>query len=973
MPGDPNPTFGTDRSLVGRDRELDTFTELLGAAARGQAVAMALVGEAGIGKTRLLQELGKRAEAAGFLVLSGRASELEREVPFDLVIDALDEPFGRSESTLLRRLSDQQLTELGSVLPGLAARNHGRTTTLDVERYCFHRAVRSALAALASQHPILLALDDVHWADPASVELISHLLRRCVPRSLVAIAYRSAAAPSELRRTLGWVTRYGGLRSLELSPLALEEAARLLDRKPGDPRLEAIYRDGGGIPFYLEQLARAGGPRSVPLAQAVDEPLDGVPSQVRGAIAHELEQLTPDARRLAFGAAVVGQRFDLDLAIEVVGLEELSGERALDELAEADLFRPTDVAREFEFRHPIVRRATYYSGSAGCRLGTHRAAAQALARRHAPIGIRAHHLERSASAGDEEATAALIEAARAVETRAPASAARWLKGALRLMLGNSPRERRFELMTALAAALGASGRLREARDILSQALELAPTHGRGHAVTMLARTEQALGHGEEVRMLLIHALAEAEPGSVQAATLTLELADNEMMGGHGDQAAKLGGEARDLARQIGSRALALRAAALLTHVNVHRGAIADAQRDADEVALAFDALGDGELAPCLEALTTFAWVEVSLQRFGGGAAHAERALSVARATGHNYALVRAVQGLAGARMMQGKLAEAARAEEMAVEAAILLDSDQMLANSLGMSCWIATLKGDLTSALERGRAAKDAADRAPRSLFAGMARAIYGEALVEAGEYQRGRDQLLTAGGPELRFVYPTGRPHWLRVLTEAELALGRLDAADAAAKRAEALGRDLGLEMYIAAGRLARALVLLARGATTPAASAASDAAELYLRANWPVEAARARLVLGRALAFCGETASAIREFDAAYTTCVASEARRIGDQAARELRRLGRRTPRRFTGRGRAGNGLAALTPREREVAALVVRGHTNREIGEALFVSTKTVETHLSHIYEKLDLSSRAALAAAVERDGSPLRAD
>jgi DNA-binding CsgD family transcriptional regulator len=210
-------------------------------------------------------------------------------------------------------------------------------------------------------------------------------------------------------------------------------------------------------------------------------------------------------------------------------------------------------------------------------------------------------------------------------------------------------------------------------------------------------------------------------------------------------------------------------------------------------------------------------------------------------------------------------------------------------------------------------------------------------------------------------------------VLAEAELGLGRTDAAEAAAKRAEALGTALGLEMYIAAGRLARALVLLARGATTAAASAASDAAELCLQADWPVEAARAQLVLGRALASSGRRAGAVREFEAAYATCVASGARRIGDQAAQELRRLGRRPPRRFAGRDGADHGLAALTPREREVAALVARGHTNREIGEALFVSTRTVETHVSRVFEKLDVSSRAALAAAVERRRDAARAD
>ncbi|MEV6494526.1 ATP-binding protein, partial [Actinoplanes sp. NPDC051633] len=178
------------RDLVGRGAELDTFDVVLDALGAGRARVVLLAGEPGIGKSRMLAELGTRADARGMLVLAGSASEFERDLPFWLFVDALDEYLRAIGAGPLDGVDKEARAELGHVLPSWPASSAEGTGRGD-PRYRTHRAVRQVLEALASRTPLVLLLDDLHWADSGSVELICALLRRPpVAPVLIGLALR---------------------------------------------------------------------------------------------------------------------------------------------------------------------------------------------------------------------------------------------------------------------------------------------------------------------------------------------------------------------------------------------------------------------------------------------------------------------------------------------------------------------------------------------------------------------------------------------------------------------------------------------------------------------------------------------------------------------------------------------------------------------------------------------------------------
>jgi DNA-binding NarL/FixJ family response regulator len=238
----------------------------------------------------------------------------------------------------------------------------------------------------------------------------------------------------------------------------------------------------------------------------------------------------------------------------------------------------------------------------------------------------------------------------------------------------------------------------------------------------------------------------------------------------------------------------------------------------------------------------------------------------------------------------------------------------------------------------------------------------FGEALIEAGQPVRGREQILSAlGGPGLPDVEAAYRPYFYDVLAAAEAALGRRAAAGEWARAAAETAHGLGLP-----GRTGAALHAAALAADKPAvgarqALAATDA----LAACQPIGAARARILAGRHLAAAGHRDDALTELRRATTELTALGARHYAAQAIRERRRLGERLARGGR-RPSATTGMASLSDREREVACLVQDRLTNREIAARLVLSEKTVERHLSRIFAKLDAHSRTEVARMLESE-------
>src|SRR4051794_31683213 len=161
--------------LAGRAAELETIDRLVAGVDAGRAATLSIIGEAGIGKTRLLDELVRRAEARGHLTLSGVASELARDVPFWVFADALEDYVRGLDPGLLAPMGDETLAALRQVLPGLPGVS-GTVSALVNERYRAHSAVRSLLERLAVSQPLVLLLDDLHWSDSGSLELLLTLL-----------------------------------------------------------------------------------------------------------------------------------------------------------------------------------------------------------------------------------------------------------------------------------------------------------------------------------------------------------------------------------------------------------------------------------------------------------------------------------------------------------------------------------------------------------------------------------------------------------------------------------------------------------------------------------------------------------------------------------------------------------------------------------------------------------------------------
>src|SRR5262249_43630660 len=482
-------------------------------------------GERGIGKTRLLRELAARAAVRGHLVLSGAASEFENDLPFSVFVDALDEYVAGLEPDRLAVLDDAVQAELAHVFPSLSALAAGREVSPQHERYRSHRAVRALLEQLAQTLPLVLILDDFHWADSASAELLGALLhRQPAAPVLIAMALRPRQTPERLAITLERAHRSAAGARVDLGALTLDEARQLLGERFDVARAALLYQESGGNPFYLEQLARS----PVRAAQFTSVPeisLTGldVPAAVAAALAEELTLLS-DAGRLGLEApAVAGDPFEPELAAAAAATSEAAGMHAVDELLGLDLIHTTDVPRRFRFRHPLVRRAVYEATAGGWRLGAHERCAEALAARGASGATRAHHDGASPRQGDLAAVAVMREAGEAAARLAPESAARWFGGALRLLPQTAPAEDRVELLLARSWALAAAGRFTDSHEAVLAAAALVPGQPsvlNTTVATACASVERFLGRYEHAHTRLVRVLRLLpEPAPVERAEL----------------------------------------------------------------------------------------------------------------------------------------------------------------------------------------------------------------------------------------------------------------------------------------------------------------------------------------------------------------------------------------------------------------------------------------------------------------------
>ncbi len=887
--------------LVGRERETAQLVAALDAAAGGRGGLLVVRGEAGIGKTTLLQVLAGHAASRGVEMLTGRATELERDVPLAVFCEAMPD---------LEPMSPQDPESRWQLFRGVAE-------------------------TLSGARPLVLVLDDVHWADPLSAQLVESLVRR-PPEGplLLVVALRPGSVAEALLGAARSAARPAAV--IDVAPLDRPAADLLLGPDRSFEERARIFEEAGGNPLLLVELARAA--------------TTGVPGSIVAAVSRDLAALGADAVALVRAGSVLGDPFDHDVAAVVAELGPAAGPAGVDELVGSGLVLApggAGSAKQLAFRHPVIRTAVYQSQPVAVRLRHHARAAAVLASLGASLPTRARHLAHVAGPGDLASAAALREAAALVRGHAPSIAADWMLAAK----GAAPPEG-MSSFSDLAEVLVQSGRLEEALATAEEGLLFGsgPAGDRVRLVLAAASVERLLGRHETARRRLLRAVAEpsgAEPLDAEiAAALALSAYEN----GEYVEIAGWAERARHGEGLVGAAAGSMLALALRLE-----GRSAEAEAAVAGAVRAVRDATDEDLARQAELMIATAWSLVALERLDDALVASRRASGAALRAGNGHAAVPLLLAEVLALALLGRVAEATSVSDRAEVEARLSRNDQSLQWALWMRAWVLLESGELDAALHAAEESVALAQSLDRSALVTVANAVLGSVLLAAGE-PAAAEPLLAAYDVDPGWVC-----RWAPRLVEARLALGDLEGAAVAADRAAALGDGLGLTGAAVTAQQAGALVLRARGDLDGSAELAGSSAALAESVGAELDAATGHLVAGQALAPL-DAEAAVTHLRQAHALAAARGARRTADTATRELRRLGRRVG---TGGTRAASrhGVEALSTREREIAVLVARGMTNREIAGRLFLSEKTVESHLSKAFGKVGVSSRAALAAQV----------
>ena len=515
-----------------------------------------------------------------------------------------------------------------------------------------------------------------------------------------------------------------------------------------------------------------------------------------------------------------------------------------------------------------------------------------------------------------------------------------------------------------------AGRFTDSHEAALEAAALVP--GRPGALnttvaTACASVERFLGRYEHAHARLVRALRLLpEPASVERVELLIELTLNEFYRSRYQAMHDWAAPAVSAAKETGDAALIAAAAVMPAFAAAMTGPTQTARFRRAHAAALVDELPDDELSLRPDAAGWLAITEVYLDLYAEADAHASRALGLARASGQGDPLHRLYPVLPRVWYVRGKLAQAAELLDSAIEAGRLLGSPPTLAGNLFNRSVIALAADDLDIALATAEESVDLTRDLDEGFVTAWAAARLANVLFETRQPGRAIELLLgRAGGEELTLIPGGWRAYWLELLTRCWLALDRPGKARRAAALAEMMAAAVQLPLAATWAGRAVAAAALAAGDAALAAERALASADTADAAGAPIEAALSRTMAGRALAETGEKDRAIAELQRAAAALDACGAWRYRQRAERELGKLGHR-PHRRTRPGRAnGAGIESLTGRELQVARLVVDRKTNPQIAAELFLSQKTVETHLRNIFHKMDVTTRAALARAVER--------
>jgi DNA-binding CsgD family transcriptional regulator len=934
-------------ALVGREAELAVLDRLASDALAGRGRAVVIEGEAGIGKSRLVAEATAGLPRRGATVLTGIGEPLELHRPFGLIADCLqiarNAPDGRRQ-TIARYLDADGLG--GAEGPGPDM------------RFKVSEAIVELVDELTARGPVVLVMENLHWADASSLYTLHRLGRRLSQLPLLlCCTTRSAPRSEQLAELLHSLDRQG-CHGLGLDPLDQAQSLRLAEQlvcAPIGPNLARQLRAAGGNPLYIEELVGVAGRVDAlqvdPDTTSIDivQPTPAV--SIGLAVMHRLGVLSQPTVQVLRVASVLGVRFTVTDLANVLSEPVAALVGVLDDAIAAGIL--VQRGDRLAYRHDVVWESLYHDLPLATRAGLHRQVGYQLAGAGAPARQVAEHLARGAAPGDEEAVEWLRRAARAALGQEPRVADRLTREALRIAGPESPI--RDLLLAELADCIARHGKASERERLCREVL------GRPHDPTVEGRFVRHLATALQRQRRVADALAVLEQwrgspnlGEAERVQLLGTTAYLAAIFGDLGRASEMGEEAMRAATAIDDPSAFAFATMAVATVSYYSGRFALALEQSEAAVRARMRSSDPavlELPPDVmsaPALIRLDRLDDALTTLREGAAEHERAGTVPWMP-VNHVMAAAVHFWAA--RWDDAVAE--------IDASVTLADEFDLGipvASCSLRAVIAVHRDQLDVAAEWLRLADEGLGQAGRQMLFHWrlwARALLAEAsgrLDEAVDEVWGLWELCADLG--LASEYPTMGPE----LIPLALAAGQRDRAAVAVTAMEAVAaRNPGVPSI-------QGSAMRCRGLLEDDSDLLLSAVDAYAGTSRTFEAAPALADAAAALAARGR-------MDEARTMADRAAAVYNGAGAVRDAARLDARL--RSAGLARAGRGprrrprvgWPSLTASERRVAALVAGGRSNPQIAADLFISRRTVESHVSSALQKLGITSRVELALMV----------
>ena len=934
-PGSPPPVR---MGVLGRDGELGRIEAWLrrdGADPAAVATVLTIEGEPGIGKTTLWTEAVRHARQAGWDVLSCRPGPSEAGLPHlglaDLLRSVSDEPFARLPPLQRRPIEVALLRE--------------EAGEGDLEPRSVGTALTALLGVLAHRQPLMLAVDDAQWLDPASARSVAFALRRLdsLPlRLLVAVriehpherAAVRAERPAE-RRTGSYATIEASLdrqviQVLQVGPLSLAATHQMFLQALGAsfprPVLVRIHRAASGNPFYALEIAREIHRLGVPPS---GEPLP-LPDDHRDLALVRLRRLPPATRDALAVVATMSRPSAGHLDLEALAPAERAG-----------IVRVHPSGR-VEFTHPLFGSALYSSLPEATRRGLHRG----LAEQAASPEERARHLALAAEGPDEATATELDRAAVAAGARGAADMAVELKELACRLTPPADLEGRLHRDIELADRRYFAGDPNGARRGLERWLSaLPPGDDRAQVLLELGSLSYVQGEAEAGRALMTQALSEAQAPALRARI-------HSRIGSGSDDA--------DVALEHGEAALALldeREDPQLYSFALHTVAMFKLYggRGADHAAIEKGMRLQREAAGWdLSPVPAF-WAR-NFDDFDTARKRFEDILRAFREQGDEAQVSAALTHLARVEAMTGHMSSARALTEEALDLAGQTEQETYRDMALCARGQVCAQAGDLAEARAAATEVLGRLQDHPDVVLEVTAREVLGLVALTAGDPAEADRQLSRAD--EIEELIHNREPINQRFQAdhaEAVIGLGDLERAEELVRRMEARAKALPRPWILAVSARSRGLLNAARGELGEALSDYERALEAHQTLDMPAELGRTLLAQGRLLRRRNERQRAQECLEEAARVLEAGGAAGWVTVAHDELGRARgrRRSPER-------------LTATERQIAELAVSGLRNSEIADRLFLSGKTVEANLSRAYRKLGIRSRMELGPRLASD-------